>query len=196
DVRGAAGMPGLSSTIQVRPSLMPCSTRASRLASSGQGRAHWSVSLHACSHFAAELIRSRIAGMSACSARRIVYVGVMAPRWNGRPALAAGDDPGQPPGMVGGDVEGALAANRAGRVGTPASLLALPRPHESFLRTAGIVSRLLAGRHLAHLDPQPVSVRRVDGDREPEPVALLVEANPVDLKDRDAPIGGEQYTTW
>src|SRR5262249_61760473 len=73
---------------------------------------------------------------------------------------------------------------------------ALPPPPastawESFLRIAGVTGRRLpAGRHVAHVHPQTVPVRWVNGDGEPEPVVLFVEPNSIDLEDRDPPIGG------
>src|SRR6516162_3736862 len=116
----------------------------------------------------------------------------MAPWWNGWPAPAAGrNDPARAPGTLGGDGERAPADTRIGRVSTPATMVALPRPRESFLRTVGVVGRMSAARHVADLNPEPVPVRRVDGDGEPEAVAFLVEANPVDLKNRDAPVCGK-----
>src|SRR6516162_4358702 len=54
--------------------------------------------------------------------------------------------------------------------------------------------RLLRGltrRYITDIDTQPVPVRRIHRDRETEPVAFLIEAHPVDLEHRDAPIGGE-----
>src|SRR5215813_2499775 len=91
-------------------------------------------------------------------------------------------------GVMDGDGERDPADNRIGRVSTPATMVALPRPRESFLRTVGVVGRVFAPRHVAYLNPEPVPVRRVDGDGESEAVAFLVEANPVDLENRDAPV--------
>src|SRR5262249_57579133 len=65
---------------------------------------------------------------------------------------------------------------------------ALPAPPastawESFLRIAGVTGRRLpAGRHVAHVHPQTVPVRWVNGDGEPEPVVLFVEPNSIDLE--------------
>src|SRR5262249_57822552 len=100
-------------------------------------------------------------------------------------------DPGQAPGMMDGDGKRDPAGNRADRVSTPASGLALSRPRESFLRIAGVTGRPLpAGRHVAHVHPQTVPVRWANGHGEPEPLVLFVEPNSIDLEDRDPPIGG------
>src|SRR5215470_5915243 len=116
----------------------------------------------------------------------------MAPGWCGWPAPAARrNDPARAPGLMDADGERGPADDRIGRVSTPATMVALPRPRESFLRTVGVVGRLSARRHVADLYPEPVPVRRVDGDGEPETVVFLVEANPVDLKNRDAPVRGK-----
>src|SRR5215467_5806119 len=116
----------------------------------------------------------------------------MALRLSDRPAPTAAHDRGQAPGMMDGEGKRDPADNRVGRVSTPASVLALSRPRESFLRIAGVTGRRLpAGRHVAHVHPQTVPVRWVNGDGEPEPVVLFVEPNSIDLEDRDPPIGGE-----
>src|SRR5215468_11706999 len=116
----------------------------------------------------------------------------MAPWLSDSPAPTAAHDPGQAPGMMDGDDKRDPAGNRVGRVSTPASLLALSRPRESFLRIAGVTGRRLpAGRHVAHVHPQTVPVRWVNGDGEPEPVVLFVEPNSIDLEDRYPPVGGE-----
>src|SRR5215471_16533286 len=62
------------------------------------------------------------------------------------------------------------------------------RTTASLVRVRSTV-RAAAWRDLAHVDAEPVPVRRIHGDGEADPVALLVKAHPEDLKHRDPAIG-------
>src|SRR5215472_18977975 len=62
------------------------------------------------------------------------------------------------------------------------------RTATSLVRVRSTV-RAAAWRDLAHVDAKPVSVRRIHGDGEADPVALLVKAHPEDLEYRDPAVG-------